>query len=628
MTSLWNNIPEMKRPMHARLQALEADLKWETANAFALSNYPNGGSIKKIPTGATPMDWYIADEWDTLPPLSAQELNPGVSPFNFHRIFAPDISNLVQYRVSQGDYPSNSSFGVVLDYIDGYQWNTENFRRMMQAPDDWARHAILYVEWDDEPEHVPSPTEWFTSEFKIKEQKDDTWSVWGPGINGNYWDGSKSPYIGPNCEEDPVNPNEGVFKQIIGGVPHTSYWRWNLSDGAIDIPRGAIIDSASLTVKCHTTSGSPLAWIGLGLLGPAKGREGRLWDGADGFESYGCYLTETQIPRPDGIWWNFGQWTEDVDYDIPPPAGTPDIARFVQKIVDSTWDDKYHFAYGFLQERKYEYKSAYEDLEEGDWYAGDYFGLVGESADYSRTIYQDPEYDDSGAPLHPGIDAAKLYVTWKPRDYHNATYFPTNTVDGMIKPEEDTYTSGTTNNWDADPLLVGNGNKGYWRFGISIPLYSVIQKAALIYDPRPLYSDLPLELGAPVVFRTLYAADGKWNGSSGFKDVVVRDNINTPKQVADLPHYPTAGSLDAIWRVNELGGTDNVDVVIVAGNTVLITEYPETSVDITELVQAYVDYGPYQFGDYFTVVLEEAGVCDPIPEGELQLYVEWMDLHK
>ena len=84
-----------------------------------------------------------------------------------------------------------------------------------------------------------------------------------------------------------------------------------------------------------------------------------------------------------------------------------------------------------------------------------------------------------------------------------------------------------------------------------------------------------------------------------------------------------------------MGGTADVDVVIVDGDLdtpgiqdAYIREKPYESIDITELVQAYVDWGPYQFGDYFTVVLEQAATCDPIPEGELQLYVEWMDLHK
>ncbi len=199
----------------------------------------------------------------------------------------------------------------------------------------------------------------------------------------------------------------------------------------------------------------------------------------------------------------------------------------------------------------------------------------------------------------------------------------------MIKPEEDTFTADLDdddildNNWDVDPLIVGNGNKGYWRFGLSIPQYSVIQKAALICS-----ADLSYELETPVTFTTLHTTYAIWGGSSGFKDVIVRDNINDPKQVADLNHYPTAASLDAIGRIDELGGEDTLEVVITAGDSVFITDDPATSIDITALVQRYVDSGPYQFGDYFAVVLEEAGDCDPIPEGELQLYVEWMDLHK
>ena len=50
--------------------------------------------------------------------------------------------------------------------------------------------------------------------------------------------------------------------------------------------------------------------------------------------------------------------------------------------------------------------------------------------------------------------------------------------------------------------------------------------------------------------------------------------------------------------------------------------------DITELVQRFVDYGPYEPGDFFGLVLESASGSTVIPENSLKLHIEWMELFK
>jgi hypothetical protein len=268
-----------------------------------------------------------------------------------------------------------------------------------------------------------------------------------------------------------------------------------------------------------------------------------------------------------------------------------DLSGLLQGFVNSKWDDQYNWPFGYLVSRHYEYKE------------GDYFGLAcGTDGGLHKIAYQDPANLDE-EPDYPGYGAT-LSVDWATREYYEATYYMKEYPEN---PQEDTYTEGTENRFsETDPLLrVGSGNKGYWRFCISVPKYAVIQSAAIY---KTAGEDVTL---MNPVFHALYPNDDKWHGSGGFRDIIERDVTGV---VPDLNHYPDAASLQTIAR----SGTVEYSGACLLGSEV------SGGIDITRVAQSWVDHGDYEVANYVGLVLESATNAVEIEKGSLSVKIEWM----
>jgi len=574
-------------PVKSTFRALVPDGKWEkngTYPGFHENNYSAYG-LDSIPVMGTQMDWYLADDWTWL---------------SVHR--SPDISNLVQRFVSDERYdpavPDKSYFGLRCYFIESYGASSAYRRAYAQLDPDYYDPPLapiadyllprLHVEWDDEEARENPEGDESTDVFQVADIHDDTFLIWGPWDgNGNYYNDNGYYYTG--CTQYDYE------HQINGRLDlNCARWRWILDP----ITRGAVIKSATLKVTgWHEQPPYPAGSFppGPGYLDLSVSHlvPDGIWDNktGDGFEDYGMCLLPNGIP-------GFGNVTEEIlpiipewtEYTLPHNLGS-----LVQNFVNSTWDDSYNF-FNLLEDRHYEYAK------------GDYFGLACGTGGWKDNVFQ-------------GL--TRLSVTWAPREFFSATYYMKNETEGDLVDQEDrddyedTFSDGINNNVYSETVQIGNGKKGYWRFGLSVPKYAVIQKASLIYT----IPEGSFQLENPV-FNTLYAhcwgwhentGCTTWHGSAGFrKEFLTGTGTN-------VSCYPTAAYLEAICR-NTRSTTEY--------ESCTITDDPHNSVDITKLVQACVDHGHYEPGEYFAIALDNATNSVEIPENSLAVYVEWLMLFK
>lgn len=121
------------------LEALSPDGKWEESGGFGADNYPDGMTLTDIPRQGLSVVWDLMPDWTVG---------------DWYQ--SPDIANLVQARIDNGDYDpfdiNYRHFGLVLSYTAG-----SGYRVATQEPHDDTLTAHLFVKWippDDGCEEV------------------------------------------------------------------------------------------------------------------------------------------------------------------------------------------------------------------------------------------------------------------------------------------------------------------------------------------------------------------------------------------------------------------------------------------------------------------------------------------